>query len=661
MKRSALRPACLALLLSTTALSAQAQTTPDPFALKPTASEAPLALPRAQPPIPAPTNATYPGIIRYEADVTDRDRRIVNVKQTIPVATPGPLTLLYPEYLPGNHADTGPIQLISGVTVTGNGQRIEWLRDTLEPHAFHLDIPAGVSEIEVAFQWLTQPDGGPWRVTQTPGMINMQWEKAILYPAGYVSTGITVAPSIRLPDGWQYGVALDTQSFEGGLATFAPVSLYTLIDSPMFAGANYRRFALDADGPSPVHLSLVADEPGQLEPTAGFMDKFEALVVQSDRLFGARPFDRYEFLVAATDELGGIGLEHHRSSENTVAPTFFTSGTGSLSSRQLLPHEFVHSWNGKHMRPADEMTANYNVPTQNTLLWVYEGLTSYWGEVLAARSDLATTEETLIGLATHAAFYETQPGRQWRALQDTNNHNLLGYRVPGQWPSWMRTTSDYYDEALLVWLDADTLIREGTDNRRSLDDFAKAFFGTDDGVARPRAYTFQDVVAALNAVHPHDWAGFLRTRLDAVGPDARAPLDGIERGGYRLTWTDSLTDVEKRIQSGWASDFQYSLGFTLTSSNRITGVRWGGPAYDAGLGAGWDLVAVGERAGSAEALRDAITAAKGGTTPITVTLKNGDRVRTVEFAWSDGIRYPRLARIEGTQDRLSAILAPRRR
>lgn len=662
MMRSAVRllPAvCLAALLAAllAAGPASAQT---PVLTSP--RDAALALPRPQPAIPAPTQASFPGVIRYEADVTDRARRIIGVRQTIPVPAAGAFTLLYPEFLPGNHAGAGPIQLLSGLTVTApGGRRLEWLRDTVEPHAFHLDIPAGVTEIEVAFQWLTQPDGGSWRVVQTPDIVNMQWEKAILYPAGYAAAGITVEPSIRLPEGWGYGVALDTVSHQGGLARFAPVSLYTLVDSPMFAGAHYRRFALDADGLSPVHLSLVADQSGQLQPAAGLMEKFEAMVVQADRLFGARPFDRYEFLVGATSQLGGIGLEHHRSSENVLAPDFFTRGTGSLGARQLLPHEYVHSWNGKYMRPADELTANYNVPSQNTLMFVYEGLTSYWGRVLAARAGLTTKEETLIGMAGHAAFYETQPGRQWRALHDTQNHNLLGYRVPGQWPSWMRTTTDYYDEALLVWLDADTLIREATNGRRSLDDFAKGFFGRLDGRAEARGYTFEEVVAALNAVHPHEWAGFLRDRLDAVGPDARAPLDGIARGGYRLAWVDSLTPTERSVMTGWANDFQYSLGFTLGANNRIGGVLWGGLAWEAGLGVGWDLVAVGDRAASSEVLREAITAAKSDGDPITLIVRNGDRFRTIAFDYRDGLRYPRLERTAGTPDRLGDILAPRRR
>jgi len=620
---------------------------------------APLALPRAQPDIPAPTIAVYPGVIRYEVDATDLDRRIVNVRQTIPV-TPGPLTLLYPKFLPGNHADTGPIQLLSGVTVTGGGQRVEWLRDTLDPYAFHIDVPQGVTEIVVEFQWLTQPDNTVWRVTMTPAMLNMQWEKALLYPAGYASIGITFAASLKLPEGWNYGTSLTTQTFEDGVATFAPTDLYTLVDSPVFAGAHYRRINIDAAHDA-AHLNIVADKVSDLVPTPDQIALHTALVTQTDRLFGARHYDRYEFLLGLTNELGSIGLEHHRSSENVVAPDYFTAWERNVGSRYLLAHEFTHSWNGKFMRPADELTANYNVPTQNTLLWVYEGQTEYWGDVLAARSGLRSKEEAIADLATTAGFYDNQPGREWRALQDTDNHNMLGYRVPGLWTSWMRGTGDYYREAQLMWLDADTLIREGTRDRKSLDDFARAFFGREDGVVTPHGYTFEDVVAALNGVYPHDWTTFLRSRLDAVGPDAAAPLDGIARAGYRLTYTDALSPLEKRVQSGWANDFQYSLGFTLTAANRLSDILWGGPAYAARIGAGWDLVAVNDVVGSAEALRNAVTDAKGTDKPIVLLLKSGSRFRTVTFDYHAGLRYPRLERVEGTRDRLSEILTARRR
>ncbi len=655
--------AALALLLTSVASTAlahapQAWTGPQAPAA-PTPQNTPLGLPRALPPIPAPTAETYPGVIKYEVDATDVERKIVRVRQTIPVKA-GPLVLLYPKFLPGNHAATGPIQLISGVTVTGGGARIDWLRDTIDPNAFHVDVPQGVTEIVVEFQWLTQPDNATWRVVMTPEMVNLQWEKALLYPAGYRSTGITFAPSIRLPEGWKYGVALDTERYENGVATFRPTDLYSLIDSPLFGGAHFQRIEIDPRGEA-VHLNIVADAAKNLAPTPEQIGKFENLVAQTDRLFGARPYDRYDFLVAATSKMGGIGLEHHRSSENSVPTDFFTNWGKDLGAVGLLPHEFVHAWNGKRQRPADELTANHNIPTQNTLLWVYEGQTEYWGDVLTARSGLASKDDILVSLAENAAFYDNQPGREWRPLQDVNNHNLLGYRTSNPYSSWMRGTGDYYRESLLIWLDADTLIREATDGRKSLDDFAKGFFGGDDGSWAPRGYTFEDVVAALNAVHPHDWTGFLRTRLDATGPDAKAPLDGLARGGYRLTYTDSLTAAEKRIQSGWDRDFQYSLGFTLSSSNKLTGVRWGGRAFEADIGPGWELVAVNDRAASAEVLRDAVTAAKGTTAPISLLLKNGDRYRTVAFDYHDGLRYPRLERIPGTPDRIGDILSPRRR
>ncbi|WP_436357579.1 M61 family metallopeptidase [Brevundimonas sp. CEF1] len=655
--------AALALLLTSVASTAlahapQAWTGPQAPAA-PTPQNTPLGLPRALPPIPAPTAETYPGVIKYEVDATDVERKIVRVRQTIPV-TAGPLVLLYPKFLPGNHAATGPIQLISGVTVTGGAKRIDWLRDTIDPNAFHIDVPQGVSEIVVEFQWLTQPDNATWRVVMTPEMVNLQWEKALLYPAGYRSTGITFAPSIRLPEGWKYGVALDTERYENGVATFRPTDLYTLIDSPLFGGAHYQRIEIDPRGEA-VHLNIVADEAKNIAPTPEQIAWFENLVTQADRLFGARPYDRYDFLVAATSKMGGIGLEHHRSSENSVPTDFFTNWGKNMGAVGLLPHEFVHAWNGKRQRPADELTANHNIPTQNTLLWVYEGQTEYWGDVLTARSGLASKEDILVTVAENAAFYDNQPGREWRPLQDVNNHNLLGYRTSNPYSSWMRGTGDYYRESLLIWLDADTLIREATGGKKSLDDFAKGFFGGDDGSWAPRGYTFDDVVAALNAVHPHDWASFLRTRLDATGPDAKAPLDGLARGGYRLTYTDSLTAGEKRIQSGWATDFQYSLGFTLSSSNKLTGIRWGGRAFEADIGPGWELVAVNDRAASAEVLRDAVTAAKGTSAPISLLLKNGDRYRTVAFDYHDGLRYPRLERIPGTPDRLGDILSPRRR
>ncbi len=616
------------------------------------------SLPHDIPAIPAPTAPAFPGVIRHEVDATDLDRKIVWVRETIPVPAPGPMTLLYPKFLPGNHAPTGPIQLVGGVTVTGGGQRIEWVRDLADPYAFHIDVPAGVREIEVSFQWLTQPDNAVWRVVMTPDVSNLQFEKAILYPAGYRHSGIMVQTSVKLPEGWNYGTALETRSFDNGLAIFEPIDLEMLADSPMFAGANHRVVDLDPGGRSPVRLHLVGDTPESIAITDDQTAGFRGMVRQADLLFGARHYDRYDFLLALSNQLGGIGLEHHRSSENAVPAGFFQNWTAYHGARTLLPHEYTHSWNGKFRRPTDQIQANLNTPVQNTLLWVYEGQTEYWGEVIGTRSGLVTPEETMANLAGIAAFYENQAGREWRPLQDTTNHNLLGYRATNPWGSWMRGTGDYYRESALIWLDVDTKIRELTGDRRSLDDFAKAFFGIQDGVWEATPYTFNGLVETLNGVAQYDWATFLRTRLDAVGPDAKAPLDGLERAGWRLIYVEAPNEVESYVNGPAAGDYQYSLGFNL-SGTRITGVQWGSPAWDAGIGSGWSLVSVNGQPGNAANLSAAITAAKGTDQPISVVIRSGQRERTVRFDYHSGLRYPRLERIPGTRDRLSEILAPR--
>jgi predicted metalloprotease with PDZ domain len=620
------------------------------------------ALDRALIPIPAPRDQAYPGVITLDMDATDIDRRLVSVRQTIPVPVPGPLVLLYPQWIPGNHGPVGPVDDIADLQITAGGQTLRWVRDTLNTNAFHVEVPAGASAVEVAFKWLTPIDGAQGRVVVTDEMLNIQWEKAVLYPAGYFARQITIQPSLRLPDGWRYGAALDTTSFEAGLATFAPITLEHLADSPVFAGAHFRQFDLDPGGRSPVRMNVVADDADMLAATDEHIALHRNLVVQGDRLFGARHFDHYDFLVAVSDRLGGIGLEHHRSSENSVDTDYFTAPSSTLADRDLLGHEYVHSWNGKWRRPADQLTPTLNDPLQNSLLWVYEGQTQYWGLVLTARAGLMTKQQALDILANTAAAYAgDNPGRSWRAMQDTTNDPIIARRQPQPWGSFQRS-EDYYREGAMIWLDADTLIREQSRGRRSLDDFAKAFFGVEDGDWDPAPYAFADVTATLNGVQPHDWTAFLRDRLDAVGPEAAGPLGGIERGGYRLVWRTAPNDYSKALNSELQRvDFQYSLGLSLNTANRVTAVRWGSPAFEAGLTSGWDVVAVNGRAASATAIADAITASSGNTTPIEMMLKKGDRFRTIRFAWHGGLRYPHLERIAGTPDRLGDILASRRR
>lgn len=620
------------------------------------------ALPVALAPIPAPRDVAYPAPIPIEVDATDIDRRIVSVKQTIPVVAAGPLVLLYPQWIPGNHGPVGPVDDIADLQITANGQPLRWVRNTVSTNAFQVEVPAGVSSVEVSFKWLTPLDGAQGRVVITDEMLNIQWEKALLYPAGYYSRQITFQPTLRLPAGWQYGTALDTQSFQNGVATFAPITLEHFADSPLFAGLHYRQIDLDPNGRSPVRLNVVADSADQLAATDAHIAQHRELVQQADRLFGARHFNHYDFLLAVTDRLGGIGLEHQRSSENSVDTKYFTDPTGTLADRDLLGHEYTHSWNGKWRRPADQLTPTLNEPLQNSLLWVYEGQTQYWGLILTARAGLMSKQQALDVFANTAASYaDGNPGREWRAMQDTTNDPIIAQRRPQPWPSRQRA-EDYYREGAMIWLDADTLIREQSGGRRSLDNFARAFFGVEDGNWDPAPYTFTDVTSTLNGVEAHDWATFLRDRLDAVGPDAHGPLGGIERGGYRLVWREAPNDYSRALNTELGRvDFQYSLGLSLNTTNRVTGVRWGSPAFEAGLTSGWEVVAVNGRTASAAAIAEAITASKGNATPIQMMLKRGDRFRTIAFDYHDGLRYPHLERIEGTPDRLGDILSPRRR
>lgn len=625
------------------------------FAQQPPASPRPVAPALA---IAAPQDVAYPGTLQLTIDATDLDRRIFRVKETIPVNAAGPFTLLLPRWLPGNHAPAGRPDLLAGLVITAAGQRIEWTRDPVEITAFHLTLPAGIRQLELEFQYLSPVEDKEGRVVVTPEMLNLQWEAMLLHPAGHYASRIMVEARVKLPTDWKFGTALETSAVSGDVANFKAVSLETLVDSPIFAGRHFRQFDLAPGATVPVRLNVVADKATALEATPAGLDAHRALVQQALKLYGSQHYDHYDFLLALTDNLGGIGLEHHRSSENSADPNYFTEWEKSFVGRDLLAHEFTHSWNGKFRRPADLWTPNYNVPMRDTLLWVYEGQTQYWGYVLAARSGLLTKQQTLDAIAETAAAFDQRVGRSWRALQDTTHDPIIAGRRPIGWRSWQRS-EDYYSEGQLVWLDVDTLIREQTKGAKSLDDFAKAFFGIANGSFVPATYTFEDVVQTLNSVLPYDWAGFLRTRLDGHGPGA--PLDGLKRGGYQLVYRDKPSEYSKGLDAARKrSDFSYSLGFTLNKEGALIAVSWEGLAFKAGLVVGAKIVAVNGREFNAEDLKDAITAAKSGTTPIDLLVKTGDRYRNVPMHYHDGLRYPHLERVSGNAAAsLDSILTPK--
>ncbi|HZK98537.1 MAG TPA: peptidase M61, partial [Caulobacteraceae bacterium] len=582
---------------------------------------------------------------------------IFTVHETVPIAGPGPVTLLYPKWLPGSHSPTGPIDKLAGLTITAGGHKVEWRRDPVDVYAFHVEVPPGVSALDLDFQFLSAVSSREGRVMMTPDMLSLQWNTLALYPAGYFSRRIMVAPSVRLPAGFTAATALEARPGAGGVTTYAPTPLNTLIDSPMIAGRWYRQFDLGGAGPAKVRLDVVADRPDELAATADQIAAHKALVAQAARLFASHHYDHYDFLLSLSDHMGGNGLEHHQSSEDGTIPKYFTDWAKTPAGRDLLAHEYVHSWNGKFRRPADLWTANFNTPMGDSLLWVYEGQTQYWGYVLAARSGLMSRQETLDAIAATAATFDHRVGRAWRPLEDTTNDPVIAQRRPLSWLSWQRS-EDYYSEGELIWLDADTLIRQLSGGKRSLDDFARGFFGVDDGSFVTLTYGVGDVVAALNAVQPYDWASFLRARLEGHGPGA--PLDGLAHGGYRLTYTDVETDylksAEKRRK---VTDFSFSIGVVVGKEGELTDVTWDGPAFRAGLTPQTKIVAVNGEAWDADGLKDAVKAARGTAAPIDLLVEDNSEYRAVRIDYHGGLRYPHLERIAQTPARLDDILAPR--
>ncbi len=611
-----------------------------------------IALP-ARADVPAPLDQPYPGTIVLKVDATNLSQQIFRMKMSIPV-TPGPLTLLYPQWLPANHGPNNVLSQLAGLKFTGNGKPVDWVRDPVNVHAFHVTVPAGVSTLEAEYQFLSPLEGAQGRITMTNDILGVQWPSVTLYPAGYNARRITVQPNLTLPEGWQYGSALETAARQGNEVSFKPLDLETLIDSPLFAGRYFKRIDLDPGAKVPVFLNIVADNAESLEAKPEQIAPHRALVKQAAKLFGSYHYNHYDFLFALSEDFGGIGREHHQSSENGVKPGYFTEWAKGEAGRDLLAHEYTHSWDGKFRRPAGQDVPNFNVPLQNELLWVYEGQTQYWGKVLSARSGLISEKGTLDGIAAAAAFYDNVQGRSWRAMQDTVNDPIINGRRPLGWSNWQRG-EDYYVEGMLIWLDVDTKIREMSAEKRSLDDFARAFYGINNGSFMPAFYTFDDVVAALNKVQPFDWAPFLRSRLD--GHASGAPLDGLARAGWKLVYTDTPSDYSKSAdEQRKSTDFSYSLGFSVKQDGGVAAVQWDGVAFRAGLAANSTIVAVNSRAYKGEVLKAAIKAAKDSKAPIELLVKQGTNYRTIALDYHGGLRYPHLERIAGSKDRLAAIL-----
>ena len=599
---------------------------------------------------------SHPPPIRLDVDARDAARKLFHARLTIPAA-PGALTLLYPKWLPGEHGPTGPIADLAGLTITAGGFPVPWTRDPVEMYAFRCEVPAGAAEIEVSLDYLSPASAGLFSSgsSATEKLAVLSWNTVLLYPAGADPDRVLYEASVRLPAGWSYATSLAREGDASDPVRFAPVSLSVLVDSPLLAGSHFRVVPLSTEGIAH-RIDIAADSEAALEMNAATQAAYRRLVAETGALFGARHYRHYDFLLTLSDTVAHFGLEHHESSDDRVAErSLIDEDLRKANLNDLLSHEMVHSWNGKYRRPAGLMAGRFDQAMKGDLLWVYEGLTQYLGEILAARTGFLTEEQYREYLAIVAAEMDAQKGRSWRPLRDTAVAAQILYEARPDWASWRRGV-DFYAESSLLWLEADTLIRRESGGRKSLDDFCRLFFG---GVSGPPAvvpYTAEDVFAALNQVLPWDWKRFWTERLDSTAP--HAPLGGIAAGGWRLGWTDTPSEMQRAREeaAGKITDVRYSIGFAVGEDGLIPDVVPDSPAARSGVGPGMRLLAVNGRRWSRDILREAIRASK--SRPIELIVENGEFLGTHRLEWTGGERYPRLERDAARPDLLARIVRP---
>jgi predicted metalloprotease with PDZ domain len=524
-------------------------------------------------PVAAPRDIAFAGTIALAVDATDTRHKVFEVRESIPVQAAGPMTLLYPAWEPASHAETAAVASLAGLVIRADGQRLAWQRDPVNVHAFHIDVPVAARTIDLEFQTITRAADA----LLLPDSALLQWHRVVLYPAGWFARNIPVAATLRLPPGLHAFSALEVERSVDDRIIYKPTSLETLTDSPVAASRYVQQVNLAPKGAPPFRLDLLAERPGDLAATSDDLAGLRSLIEQAGRVFGAPHYAHYDALVTLSDKFSAGGIEHLESAEDNLPADYFTRPDKQLNNRDLIAHEYVHSWNGRFRQPADLWTPTLNEPMRDSLLWVYEGQTEFWGRVLAARSGMRSTQETLDKLALDAAVVAARPGRSWKSLADSSLDPLSVIGHPMPWRDWQRR-EDYYPEGVMLWLYVDALIREKSDGRKSLDDFARAFFAIDGSSQITKTYTFDDVCAALNSVTPYDWAGFLRARLDSQKADV---LDGLVRDGWQLTFTDTATETfrQDELDAG-ASNLGYSIGLAVTESGEVRTVAWHGPAFD---------------------------------------------------------------------------------
>jgi predicted metalloprotease with PDZ domain len=606
---------------------------------------------------PAATAAPPPGPITLNVDATDTARKLLHAHIVMPVK-PGPLTLYYPKYIPGEHGPTGPVVDLAGLRFDVDGKAVPWHRDEVDMFTFHVTVPEGATKLDISLDFLSPVASGKFSggVSMTPKLIDLSWNHVALYPAGYATKDLTYDVSLKLPKGWRYATALDVKGQDENEIQFQPVSFNNLVDSPLIAGEYFRQIDLAPDSDVHRYLDIVADYPKALDASDEQIKHMRNLVEQANALFKSHHYKEYHFLLTLSDKTAHFGLEHHQSSDNRTAAEYFINDKANMINASLMPHEYVHSWNGKFRRPEQLWQPDFETPERTRLLWVYEGLTDYLGPVLTARSGLWTPEQFRENLALVAANMDHRPGRTWRPLIDTTIAAQLLYGAPRYWANWRRGT-DFYAEGTLIWLDVDTQIRALSDGRHSLDDFAQLFFGIDDGSYVTKTYTFDDIVNTLNKVQPYDWRSFLRDLVDRT--QYHAPLAGITRSGWKLVYTDKPNPFqEAREARRHYLNLMFSIGMSVNDKGEIRDVLWDGPAFKAGIGPGMKIVSVNGVKFAPDVLKRAIAAARAGKEPLHFILDNDGYMKTRDVDYHDGLRYPHLVREKDRADYLGKILAP---
>jgi predicted metalloprotease with PDZ domain len=595
--------------------------------------------------------------IKLQVDATDAPRRLFHVRMTMP-AKPGPMTLLYPEWIPGEHSPSGPIADLVGLKIDANGQEIPWKRDSVNMFGFHITVPPGATTLDIVFDFISAPESPGFSSggSATTELAVLNWNQVLLYPQGVPPEQLHYQANLRVPPSWRYGTALPIAHESGNEVEFQPAPLNTLVDSPVSTGLHYRTVDLGTDGTIGHYLHLAGDSDRAIEIPPDQVLHYQKLVKETGALFGSRHYRSYHFLLTLSDHIASFGLEHHESSDDRIGERGLVDEVPRKVEAGLLPHEFTHSWNGKYRRPAGLATSDYNQPMKGDLLWVYEGLTQYLGNILTPRSGLYTPEEYREDLARTSAALDRESGRTWRPLEDTAVAAQLLYSARDDYAEYRRSV-DYYDEGTLIWLEADVLIRQLSNGAKSLDDFCRTFHGGPGGSPSLKPYTFEDIVAALNSVQPDDWSKFLRARLDSK--QAHAPLGGIENAGWKLVYDANRSEIWKDYEDDHRKvDLMYSIGLVVGDDGTIEDVAYGGPAQKGGITPATRLIAVDSRQFTPTILREAVQRTASGARGVELLVKNGEYYSTHRIEYQGGEKYPHLVRDESKPDILSKIIEP---